>query len=300
MSRPSLRHRIKSVAFQAVDRLSPGLIERSAVGKYAIRNVRPLTAPSSGDRFAAGDLLSTPGLHLSQNDQEELIREIGRHRHLFAALRSDARINTQHHEVGDKIRNGFFPTPDAETYAAMIAIREPQRIIEIGGGFSTLIARTTLDELRVDTELVVIDPEPRTDVTAAASRVVRQRVEEVGLKESDFPPPSILFIDSSHILRTGGDVPFLFGELVPSLPAGVTVHVHDIYLPFDYSQLGVELWWTEQYVLLALLAHNPRYRIDLALRWMTAMNPALMAEIYGPIVTTDSAHGGGSFWFSTV
>ena len=90
----------------------------------------------------------------------------------------------------------------------------------------------------------MIDPEPRTDVTEAASRVSRERVEQAGLKESDFPPSSILFIDSSHILRTGGDLPFLYCDLVPSLPSDVAVHVHDIYLPFDYSQLGVDLWWT--------------------------------------------------------
>lgn len=246
--------------FQAIGRLSPGLIERNEVGKYAIANVRPLAAPLSRDRYAAGELLSTPGLHLSQIDQEELIREIGRQSDLLATLRSSSKINTQHHQVGDKIRNGFFPTPDAETYA----------------------------------------PDPRTDVSAAASRVIRQRVEHAGLKESGFPPPSILFIDSSHILRTGGDLPFLFGELVPTLPSGVTVHVHDIYLPFDYSQLGVDLWWTEQYLLRTLLSHNPRYRVDLALRWMTAVNPALMAEVFGPIVATEAAHGGGSFWFTTV
>ena len=300
MSAPSFRTRLKSLVLQGIDRASPGLIERTEAGKYAMANVRPLTGPSDRDRLAAGALLPTPGLHLSQTDQEELIRRIAGHSELFAALRSDPKINVQHHGAGDKIRNGFFPTPDAETYAAMIALRRPARIIEIGGGFSTLVARSTLDQLGLDTELVVIDPEPRTDVTAAAGRVVRQRVEEAALSESDFPPSSILFIDSSHILRTGGDLPFLYCDLVPSLPSGVAVHVHDIYLPFDYSQLGADLWWTEQYLLLALLSHSPRYRVDLALRWMTAMNPALMAEVFGPIVAEDPAHGGGSFWFTTV
>src|SRR5437763_10902359 len=300
MSTPSFRTRLKSVAFQAIDRVSPGLIERSETGKYAMANVRPLAGPSVRDRLASGELLPTPGLHLSQSDQEQLIRRVGGHSDLFAALRGSPKINTQYHEAGDKIRNGFFPTPDAETYAAMIAIRRPPRIIEIGGGFSTLVARSTLDQLGIDTEGVVIDPEPRTDVTEAASRVSRERVEEAGLKESDFPPSSILFIDSSHILRTGGDLPFLYCDLVPSLPSDVAVHVHDIYLPFDYSQLGVDLWWTEQYLLLALLSHSPRYRVDLALRWMSAVNPALMADVFGPIVAKDPAHGGGSFWFTTV
>ena len=56
----------------------------------------------------------------------------------------------------------------------------------------------------------------------------------------------------------------------------------------------------EQYLLLALLSHSPRYRVDLALRWMSAVNPALMADVFGPIVANDPAHGGGSFWFTTV
>ena len=121
----------------------------------------------------------------------------------------------------------------------MIAIGRPPRIIEVGGGFSTLVARSTLDQLGLDTELVVIDPEPRTDVSEAASRVIRQRVEQAGLTESDFPPSSILFIDSSHILRTGGDLPFLYCHLLPSLPSDVAVHVHDIYLRYAMGGPGM-------------------------------------------------------------
>jgi hypothetical protein len=151
----------------------------------------------------------------------------------------------------------------------------------------------------LDTELVVIDPEPRTDVTRAADEVILSRVEEVGLTQSDFPSPSILFIDSSHVVRSGGDVPYLYGELIPSLPPDVTVHIHDIYLPFDYSQLGLDQWWTEQYVLQALLTNNPLCRIDLALRWMTFQCPELMAETFGQAVADDPAHGGGSLWFTT-
>ena len=297
---PRIVQHVKKTCFGLLDRMSPGLIERSEIGKYAMASVRPLASMASSDRFSAGAVLSTPGLDFNLTDQEALVREIGLQSGLFQSIRSDSRINTQRHAQADRIRNGFYPTPDAETYAAMIAMRRPQRIVEIGGGFSTLIARRVIDALGLTTELVVIDPEPRTDVSAAASKVIHERVELAGLSEADFPATSILFIDSSHILRTGGDLPILYGHLVPSLPPGVHVHVHDIYLPFDYSELGTDLWWTEQYVLQALLAHSPRYRIDLALRWMTAMSPDLMSEVFGTIVVTEPAHGGGSLWFTTV
>lgn len=296
----AMRPRLSLLGYRALNHIRPELVERAAVGKYAIANVRPLRLASSADRFAAGARVSTPGLDLRQADQEALVREIGLHADLFLPIRSDPSINPQHHDVADRIRNGFFPTPDAETYAAMIAILRPRRIIEIGGGFSTLVARSTIDQEGLSTELIVVDPEPRTQVSAAASRVVRQPVERSGITEADFQPPSILFIDSSHILRAGGDLPFLYGLLVPSLPPGVTVHVHDIYLPFEYSGLGLDLWWTEQYLLQALLSHTSRYRIDLALRWMSAVSPAHMADVFGDIVLTDSAHGGTSFWFTVV
>ena len=73
----------------------------------------------------------------------------------------------------------------------------------------------------------------------------------------------ILFIDSSHTVTTGGDVPYLFLEILPRLNPGVLIHIHDIFLPFDYPEQWVlEDWgWTEQYLVHAFLSYNQTFEI---------------------------------------
>lgn len=289
---------LKRLAHVALSRLSPELVRRSEVGKFAARFVSPLAVPGSiGDPHREGELRPCPGIVLDRDDQVALLEELAAFSPLFEAIRSDPGINLRHRETPDRIRNGYYPTPDAETYAAMVALLRPPRIVEVGGGYSTLVARAVIDRLALGTELVVIDPEPRTDVRRAAHRLVPQRVEFAPRAALEVPPSGILFIDSSHVLRSGGDVACLYGEVVPALPAGVFVHVHDIFLPFEYSGFGLRAWWTEQYVLQALLCHSPRYHVDLALRWLTRTEPARMARIFGTAVLEDPAHAGGSIWF---
>ena len=91
-------------------------------------------------------------------------------------------------------------------------------------------------------------------------KVVQRRVEEIDVAYFDqLERNDILFIDSSHVVRTGGDVTFLMLEVLPRLSAGVVVHFHDIFLPFDYPAdmiLDRHLFWTEQYPLHAYLCEN--------------------------------------------
>ncbi len=80
-------------------------------------------------------------------------------------------------------------------------------------------------------------------------------------------PRDIVFIDSSHVIRPQGDVVTEYLQILPRLPKGVWVHVHDIATPMDYpSSLIVEqmLLWNEQYLLEAFLTHNRDWKI----RWM--------------------------------
>ena len=88
--------------------------------------------------------------------------------------------------------------------------------------------------------------------------------ETLGAEHTDqLGAGDILFIDSSHTVRIGGDVVHLFCEVIPRLAPGVIVHVHDIYLPYEYPRAWVEQlrwYWAEQYLLQALLAGNPRLR----------------------------------------
>jgi methyltransferase family protein len=215
---------------------------------------------------------------------------------LFAALRADPRINTQ--QLGsNRIHNGSYPTPDAEVYAAMLAHKRPRRVIEVGAGFSTVIARRAIERAGLQCELIVIDPQPRTAVADIADRVILRRVEDAGA-ELEVDADTVLFIDGSHVVRSGGDVPFLFCDVVPRLPPGALVHVHDIFIPFDYPPAYQRRLYGEQYLLFALLAGGDRFRVEFATHYMVREHGDAMRARFGPAVGVDPLHFGGSLWFS--
>jgi hypothetical protein len=217
---------------------------------------------------------------------------------LFDLLRKDARINTG--APGQPyIHNGMDHTPDAEIYASMILQHRPRQIIELGSGFSTLIARKALRMLEKPARLIVVDPQPRTDIEDIVDVVIKRFVEDIDLEALGVTTDTILFIDSSHICRAGGDIPLLFCKIIPSLPPGVLVHVHDIFLPFDYPFSYQKQLWNEQYVLQALLAHAPKFTVVFATHFMTRTNPKEMQEVFGPAVGVDKDTFGASFWFRT-
>jgi hypothetical protein len=235
-------------------------------------------------------------LDMRDDRQLEQLTRWADHEDLFDALRNDPRINTEH-LGGDRIHNGWYPTPDAEVYAAMVADRTPRRIIEVGAGFSTAIARRTIDHTGIECELTVIDPEPRTVVTDMADRVIRSRVEDAS-DALEVDPETVLFIDSSHVVRSGGDVPLLFCDVIPSLPPGTLVHVHDVFIPFDYPSAYQRRLYAEQYVLLALLTGGNRFQVEFATHYMTREHGDAMRARFGGSIGTDPLHFGASFWFS--
>lgn len=201
---------------------------------------------------------------------------------------------------GVRIQNGWYDSPDAEVYASMIADARPPAIVEVGAGFSTLIARRTVTELGLDTRIVVIDPEPRTDVAPAADEVLRRRVETVAPRDLPLEGGSILFIDSSHTTRPLGDVPHLFNRVVPALPAGTLVHVHDLFTPYDYPDAGRARLYSEQYVMQALLAGSEAYRTRLATHWLTRSQLNEVCAALGPGIAAYPRSYGGSYWFEVL
>lgn len=276
----------------------PTVTRRYEVGKFAERRVRPTSSTDSAAHpFAEGALLPCPGLTFDLDAQTALVTDLVRHREIFESLHADPSINLEIDARPPRIRNRYYGTPDAEIYAAMVGHTTPSVVVEVGGGYSTLIARRAIERFSPTTELVVIDPEPRTDVRQAADRLLLEQVERVPRELIELPPDAILFIDSSHVLRIGGDVEYLYGTVLPTLAPGVRVHIHDVYLPFDYPSFAAEHWWTEQPVLQALLSHSPRYRVELATRWLTRTAPDVMADAFGEVVRTEPGHAGGSLWF---
>jgi Methyltransferase domain len=159
---------------------------------------------------------------------------------------------------GFYLNNVWFGPIDAEVLYSIVRFYHPSTIVEVGSGFSTRVVSHATSDGGLHTRLHSIDPLPRVEVQGYADEHLQCGVEELdpsevarSLKQND-----ILFIDSSHTVTNGGDVPFLFLEVVPRLAAGVLIHVHDIFLPFDYPQEWIveNGWkWNEQYLVQALL-----------------------------------------------
>jgi predicted O-methyltransferase YrrM len=167
--------------------------------------------------------------------------------------------------------NGLFQAGDAELLYAMIRRHHPRTVLELGAGFSTLVGAAAVRANRADghsTRLISCDPYASHAAAARVDGLAELRpVAAEDLQESDFAALAendILFIDSSHTVRLGGDVVHLLCEVVPALPPGVLVHVHDVYLPFAYPREWYEQfgwYWAEQYLLQALLAGNAHLEV---------------------------------------
>lgn len=279
--------------------LDPEMLARYHRGAFALPRVDPFPVEDvdGTDRLSA-TVSEMPGVDLNIDAQlSRLASWAERGPAVFDEIRSDPAVNTRG-GPGGPIDNGYYLTPDAEVYFGLILDLAPSRIVEVGGGFSTLVARHACDRLGGDTSLVVIDPQPRTSVRSAASELMLQRVETVDSALLGLGPGDILFIDSSHVVRTGGDLPHLMLEIVPRLAPGTVVHVHDIFLPYGYASQFSERFWTEQYLLHALLSGSDRYQVTFATHLMTRQHLDAMRDAIGPAVATRPDLYGQSFWFT--
>lgn len=267
----------------------------------AKRDLLPPTGLSAS--YYPAEKSGDAGLDLAVDQQLQRLESFRQYGDLFAKLRTDREINAGFRGVDYSaqglIHNAYYPTPDAEVYAAMIVTRRPERIIEVGSGYSTLVAQAAIRHAGLATTVHVIDPQPRRSIADFADRVEYTRVEESSLATEGVQPGTLLFIDSSHICRRGGDLPHLFCKVLPALPAGVLVHVHDVFLPYDYPDAYVERFYTEQYLLHCLLACSPRYRVVFATHMMSRDQPDAMRATFGPQVGTE-LFTGASFWFETI
>lgn len=198
-----------------------------------------------------------------------------------------------------RFRNGNFESGDAEYWYQLIRAIQPRRIVEIGSGNSTLMARraiakTTADQPHYSCDHVCIEPYEMPWLESTGVRVIRERVEDVdrslflSLEAGD-----VLFIDSSHVIRPQGDVLVAYLEILPMLREGVIVHVHDIFSPRDYPRAWVvdEIrLWNEQYLLEAFLSHNHEWEVIGALNLLKNRHYDALRSV-APFLTPDRQPG---------
>jgi hypothetical protein len=174
--------------------------------------------------------------------------------------------------VGYSRGNGLFETIDAEITYCLVRHYKPHRIVEVGGGSSSRVMAAAVDlnfkRDGVRGELITIDPYPHRFPRNALSdhvHLIPQRVQNVDLdvflrlQAGDF-----LFLDSSHVVGVGSDVVREYLEIIPRLAGGVLIHAHDIFIPADYPREAVLhnlAFWSEQYLLQALLMFNAQFEV---------------------------------------
>jgi len=150
--------------------------------------------------------------------------------------------------------NGFFPALDGIALYSFLAIHNPSLFIEIGSGNSTKFAKRAIRDHGLKTAITSIDPFPRAQIDALADTVVRQPLEEVDLGIfEELQPGDILFFDGSHRTFMNSDVTVFFMDVLPRVPPGTLVHIHDIFLPHDYPPRRATHYESEQYLLAAML-----------------------------------------------
>jgi predicted O-methyltransferase YrrM len=193
--------------------------------------------------------------------------------------------------------NGSFSGADACAYYGVVRTRQPQRVVEVGGGWSTIFLAHALARNDRPARITVIEPEPDPRLLARIPKdwdVQTSLLQFADLAAFEaLAAGDVCFYDGSHVARAGSDVNWFFFEVLPRLAPGVLVHIHDIYWPDDYHDqwiYGDGLSWNEQYVLQAFLMHNQAYRVRLANHLLCALREDEVRAIY------PAWPDGGSVW----
>jgi hypothetical protein len=237
-----------------------------------------------------------PGVDLRVDEQLALAAVLAPYvsEHPFAAAAP--------HGLLYRLDNPFFSGSDGLIYHALLRHWQPRRVIEVGSGYSTALLLDTIDLFFDERpEITSVDPNPQRlrsllrpgdhleVLTAPAEQVPVERFAQLSAGD-------VLFIDSSHVSKVGSDVNHLFLDVLPTLAAGVHVHVHDMHYP-EYPQQFVfgGMHWNEAYLVRALLTGNAHLRVV----WWNGYLAANHRDEVAAVLPGWGGAGRSSLWFDT-
>jgi hypothetical protein len=191
---------------------------------------------------------------------------------------------------------------DAGTLYAMLRTYKPKRYVEVGSGFSSACALDTADRFLPDLSMTFIEPYPdlllslMSENDRRRARIIGKPVQQVDLTMFDeLEADDFLFIDSTHVAKTGSDVCHELFNVLPRLKRGVFIHFHDIFYPFEYPHAWVfeeNRSWNELYILRAFLMHNSAYEFVLFNDYLARAHPEQVERVW-PVAMENS---GGALW----
>jgi hypothetical protein len=229
---------------------------------------------------------------------EEILHEAVRNSTIFQGFKKK---NEETDIMQPVYNNEFLPGLDIIGIYTIIQKYKPETYIEVGSGYSTKVAYRAIKDNSLNTQIISIDPCPRAEIDRLANKIVRVPFENTNLdilftlKEND-----ILFIDNSHRILPNSDSLVFYLDVLPKLAKGVIVHIHDIYLPYDYPQFMCDRFYTEQYGLAIYMLANPQKIMPLLPNWFISQDSELSSKLKSvwdhPNLADIERHG-GSFWF---
>ena len=247
------------------------------------------------DLFARSRL-TVPGVEINSEKQIGLIEELASYYCQFP-FTDEKQDKARYH-----FHNGYFEAGEAVVLYSIMRHFHPRRIVEVGSGF-TSAAMLDINDLFLDGRILFtfIDPYPERLHTLLSVKDRQSSKIIVDLVQNspdavfaDLDKNDILFLDSSHVAKIGSDVVYLLTEILPTLKAGVLVHIHDIYWPFEYPEDWVLSGraWNEAYLVKAFLQFNSSFEILVFNSYLSIHYKELVQQ-YLPIL---SAHAGSSLW----
>jgi predicted O-methyltransferase YrrM len=242
-----------------------------------------------------------PGIDLRTAAQLELLQTLA----VFAAespFPTHATPGFRYH-----FENDFFTYGDAIYLYGLLRHLQPQRIIEVGSGYSSAVMLDTRDRHGLTAELTFIEPHP-TRLNALlistdrnSSKLIDKLVQDVPMELfTQLEANDILFIDSSHVGKIGSDVNRLLFEVLPRLRPGVVIHIHDIFWPFEYPKLWYDRgWaWNEAYLVRAML-QGGRYEVLLFPSYLESQHTETVTRLMPTAMkraANTAATGASSLW----
>lgn len=226
--------------------------------RYAVDVAVPATYEALSPLFSA----ATPGMLALLAEATRFMPEFGR----FGGPPPEPRFEQD-----------WFPRLDAVVAYALMRRQRPVRVVEIGSGHSTRILARAIADGHLTTRLTAIDPSPRADLAGLAIDLVRAPFQKAPRDAIDrLGVGDFLIIDSSHVLMPGSDVDLLFNDVMPRLPRGALVHVHDVFLPDAYPAAWKWREYNEQNALIGMLASGG-WKLLWSSRWVATRLAAELA-----------------------
>lgn len=240
-----------------------------------------------------------PGIKLNKKAQFDLLAKLAKHR-------TELQQFTDHQDRRYQFGNDQFGPSDTTILFLMLRQLQAKRITEVGSGWSSALMLDT-NELfpKQAAELTFIDPHPERLLGTLKKgdkkhcKIITKQAQEISPTQlAKLGSGDVLFIDNSHVSKSGSDVNHLFFEVLPRLKKGVVVHIHDIFYPFEYPLQWVvedKRNWNEIYVLRALLTHSEEFEIMLWPSYLLAEDKSQFKKLVP--TATDL---GGSIWLRKI